>query len=125
MKTSSTKQKGRLLQQQVCQALYNTFAEFDLEPDDFTSRSMGAQGVDIIITPAGKKVVGKLAIECKNKETINVALEFKANADKYPGQTALLFHKKNKYPILVTMRADEFMEIYKDAVKNRRIQRTS
>jgi hypothetical protein len=119
--TSSAKQKGRLLQQKVCALLHTWFNSFGLAPDDFLSRSMGANGVDVILSPHAKRVVGDLAIECKNKETINVAAEFKANADKYPNSIPILFHKKNKYPVLATLNANDLMEILRDAVKTRQI----
>ena len=63
MKTSSAKSKGRRLQQWVVQKLLAMAP--DLEPDDVTSRSMGAGGEDVLLSPAARKYY-PISVECKS-----------------------------------------------------------
>jgi hypothetical protein len=109
MKTSYCKAKGRRLQQAVCAALLSLFPE--LEPDDITSRGMGQQGVDVVLTPAARKVLGHLAIECKNKETLNVTTTFKQHASKYPNDIPLLVHSRNRSETLCTVSLSHYLEL--------------
>ena len=116
MLTSSAKAKGRNLQKLVCEMLYEAFKDKALEPDDFLSRSMGANGTDVILSPAAKKIVGDLAIECKNQEKLNVPTIFKEHAAKYPASLPLLVHKKNHTYALVTIKLDQFLDLLVKAV---------
>ena len=61
--TASRKQKGRRMQQQVMRALLEKFPQ--LEPDDITSRSMGANGSDLLLSPAARKLI-PYDFECKS-----------------------------------------------------------
>lgn len=62
MKTSSAKNKARLLQQHVAKR----FREFlRLEENDAISRPMGSAGSDIIMSPLANRLL-PISIECKN-----------------------------------------------------------
>lgn len=114
MKAASCKAKGRRLQQLVCQRLYEVLGpKYGLYKDDFLSRSMGAQGTDVILSPAAKKVVGNLAIECKNVEALNVSGVFKEHSRKYEpsGATPVLVHTKNHHQVLATITLDYFLNL--------------
>lgn len=63
MKPASAKAKGRILQKFLCSTLLSNFPQ--LEPDDITSRSMGAGGEDVLLSPAARKLV-PYSFECKN-----------------------------------------------------------
>ena len=63
MKPSSAKAKGRLMQQQLMRALLAKFPQ--LEKDDITSRSMGANGSDLLLSPAARKLI-PYDFECKS-----------------------------------------------------------
>ena len=67
MRTSSAKAKGRRLQQRVVADLLATFPT--LTPDDITSRSMGAGGSDVLLSPAAAYLF-PYAVECKNTERL-------------------------------------------------------
>lgn len=69
MKPASIKNKGRLLQKWVVYQILSRFSA--LTVDDVTSRSMGAAGEDVLLSP---KARGKFpfSIECKNTERINL-----------------------------------------------------
>lgn len=64
MRPSSAKQKGRAGQQYVRDAILKQFPT--LEPDDVKSTSMGAQGEDVQLSPAARKLL-PYQIEVKNK----------------------------------------------------------
>ena len=56
-----------------------------------------------------------LHIECKFVEKLNVRQALvQAIHDAPDGVIPVLFHKKSNEPWLVTMRAEEFMEIYRE-----------
>lgn len=116
MTPQSAKAKGRNLQKAVCEALYKSFKQYGLEPDDFLSRSMGANGVDVILSPAARKLLGDLAIECKNQQALNVMAVFQEHMKKYPKSLALLVHKKNHTEVLVTMTLQQFVDVLKKGV---------
>jgi hypothetical protein len=120
MKTSSCKAKGRTLQKYVCQKLHEVFSFLGLEPDDFLSRSMGANGTDVIFSPLATKLVGDYPIECKNVEKLNVPQVYAEHAGKYPGKRALLVHKKNHSKALVTLSLDDFLKILEGDVRGRK-----
>lgn len=67
VKTSSAKGKGRRLQQRIVRDILAAFPH--LTPDDVTSRSMGASGVDVLLSPAAQAVF-PFAVESKNCERI-------------------------------------------------------
>lgn len=60
---AARKQKGRSFQQQLMMALLAKFPQ--LEPDDISSRSMGAGGEDLLLSPAARKLI-PYSFECKS-----------------------------------------------------------
>lgn len=106
-----------MFQQLVCKMLMEIGKLYSLEPDDIMSRGMGQNGVDVMLSPAARKVFGQLACECKNVEALNVATTFKEHQDKYPNQTVLLFHKRKKVEPLVTMTMAHFMTLLANQVR--------
>ena len=68
MKTSSAKQKGRLLQQWVVTKLIEIL---QLDAEDLESRPMGSQGEDVILGKQSRQRF-PYSIECKNQEAVNV-----------------------------------------------------
>lgn len=113
MKTSSAKAKGRRLQQRVRDDL-RTLAGSRLEPEDIESTSMGVNGVDVILTPAAKKLFGPLAIECKNVEKLNAVGVFQQHYEKYAakGMVPLMVHSRNHIEPRVTLLWSDFVRLY-------------
>ena len=60
---AARKSKGRNLQKLVVNKLLEKYKQ--LEPDDITSRSMGANGEDLLLSPAARKLI-PYSFECKN-----------------------------------------------------------
>lgn len=112
MKTSSCKNKGRVLQQLFRNVLRGIGTSRGLVDDDIKSTSMGVSGVDVQLSPAAVKVLGKLAVEAKNVETLNVVKVFMEHAAKYPGHVPILVHKKNGIKPLVTMTLADWQVMY-------------
>lgn len=114
MNTASCKAKGRKLQQLIRDALYEAFSDCGLEDGDIKSTSMGVSGVDVVLSPAAAKVIGKIAIEAKNVEALNVSNVFWKHYNKYSESSLpLLIHKKNRTEVLVTLTLKDFLNIYR------------
>lgn len=109
--TQSKKAKGRNLQKTVRDALLKLGEPYGLEPGDVRSTSMGASGVDVIMSPAAKKMLGDLAIECKNQESLSVPKTYFDHAAKYKQSFNILVHKKNKSEPLVTITLADFITL--------------
>jgi hypothetical protein len=73
---------------------------------------MGQSGVDVLLSPAAKKVF-PLAIECKNCEKLNVPAIFTEHHEKYKNDNRLklLIHSKNRSETLVTLRWEDLLEL--------------
>jgi hypothetical protein len=68
MKPSSAKAKGRRLQQQLAKDVERAFG---LAEGDVLSRSSGATGTDLILSPAAARIF-PFAVEAKNQERVNI-----------------------------------------------------
>lgn len=114
MKTSSCKAKGRNLQKHVVSRILNWFPE--LAPDDCTSRSMGCQGEDILLSPKARTIL-PISIECKNKAAFAVYKDYvqaQSNAGEY---MAVLVIKQNRGTPLAIIDLEHFMELLHDKNK--------
>lgn len=81
MRPQSRKAKGRALQKHVAKRLTDVF---DLEEGDVESRSMGAGGVDILLSPKARRSC-PISIECKNTRgapSLSQVKQSEANAYK-------------------------------------------
>ena len=105
MKTSSAKSKGRRLQQWVRCLLISTF---DLEPDDVHSRSMGAGGEDVMLSPKARAIF-PYSIECKNVEKLNLWEAWKQAEANAGGYEPLLIIKRNRQKPLAVVDAENFI----------------
>lgn len=108
MKPQSAKAKGRNLQKYVVAKILDTFKW--LKPDDVTSRSMGAGGEDVLLSPAARKRL-PISVECKNKARFVIYKDFKqcqANAGEY--QPVLVIKQNHDKPLAV-IDFDYFMEL--------------
>lgn len=111
MKTSSLKAKGRSLQQKVRATLAVLGAQFGLEDGDFVSTPMGVNGPDIQLSPAAKKLMGDLCIECKSVQKIDVFGTYLEHKIKHPHSVNILVTKKDYSDTLVTIDIDLFAEL--------------
>src|SRR4051812_31646681 len=116
MKTASAKNKGRELQKLVRDMYRNLGREFGLVDGDIESRGMGQPGVDIILSPFARSLFSH-DIECKRHRRTSVGPLFKEHFEKYKDieSLKLLYHQDNYSDTLVTMRAEDFFSILKQA----------
>ena len=110
MKPSSCKQKGRSLQKYVCEAILR---EFDLEPDDVTSRSMGANGEDILLSPKARKVF-PFSTECKNQEALNIWTAMQQAEANAKNNIPLLVFKRNRSSIYCCLPMEDLFKLLKN-----------
>ena len=109
MKTSSAKAKGRRLQQWVRDQLIESL---DVHPEDVESRSMGAQGEDVMLARAAREKF-PFSIECKNVEKLNVWDAYdqaKVNSGNYE---PIVVMKRNGKKPLVVIDAEYFISMNK------------
>ena len=114
MKTSSAKAKGRNLQKYVCTCILQLFKS--LQPDDCTSRSMGAGGEDLLLSPTARKLL-PISIECKSHARYSVYKDYEqasANAGKYE---PIVIIKQNHSRPLAIMDLNYFLELLYDKNK--------
>lgn len=119
MKTSSAKAKGRRLQQMVRDVLrkIGKVNQLGVVDGDIESRGMGQNGTDVILSPKANSVFGRLAIECKNCETLNVRKIFEEHASKYDStHIPWLIHSRNHAKALITLEFEDFISYFEEAV---------
>lgn len=105
----SAKSKGVRLQNRIVRKLHERFGA--LEEGDIKPAVMGESGIDIILSPAAKKLI-PFDIESKNQERLNIwaALsQAKANAqdDRIP---AVVF-SRNRSPDYIALPFDAFLDL--------------
>ena len=106
MNSQSGKQKGRRLQQWVRSLLIETF---NLGEDDVQSRSMGANGEDVMLSPAARHCF-PYSVECKNVERLNVWDAYQQACGNAGGHEPLLIIKKNHKEPLAVVDAKHFIK---------------
>lgn len=108
VKPASAKNKGREFQKKVVQLLLETFPE--LAKDDITSRSMGAPGEDILLSPKARMRI-PFSIECKHRASIAIYAWLEQRlGETYP---PIVFAKANHKEPLVVMFAEDFLKLIK------------
>ena len=113
MKSSSAKAKGRRLQQWVRDRMLALVPS--LGANDVVSRSSGAGGTDLILSPLAFGVF-PLAPECKNVERVNVWAAYAQACANQESDAAVpvVFLSRNHANPLVVLDADEFLRILVD-----------
>lgn len=88
-------------------------AYLGLKKGDIESRSMGAPGEDLMLSPKAKTIF-PFCIECKNCESLNVRKVFDEHFEKHKqkDEIKLLVHSKNHSEPLVTLRWKDFIEVF-------------
>ena len=104
---ASRKAKARRLQNTVADMI-RAWCE-GIDPEDIKTATMGETGSDIIMSPLAKELLPFDAVECKNREKLNIwqALE---QMEKH-GDRPVLFFSRNRAEIYVAMKAEDFFSI--------------
>jgi hypothetical protein len=114
MKPQSAKAKGRLLQQRIRDMILQEFPE--LQEDDVTSRSMGAAGVDVLLSPKAQKVF-PFSIEAKNQQALNVWSAMKQAESNAKNNIPLLVFHRNHSSIYACLPIEDLFKILKNETK--------
>ena len=110
----SRKAKGRALQNEIRDAILETFPL--ISPEEVKVAIMGERGVDIHLSNVARTLFGNYAIECKNQESLSIWSALKQaeeNAVHKVRGKPLLFFRRNRSPTYVVMRKEDFFELVK------------
>jgi hypothetical protein len=111
MKPASAKAKGRTFQQEVRKAILDTFPH--LEPDDVRSTSMGAQGEDIQLSPAARKALGGVQIECKRTKSFKTIYGWMEQAKSHGAYKPVVIFRADRLEPLVVLPMSDYLSILK------------
>lgn len=107
---ASSKQRGRLAQQYVRDAILAKFPQ--LTERDVKSTSMGASGVDVLLSEAAVKAF-PYAIEVKNCEKLSIWAAMKqAEANRTKDTQPLLVIKRNREDYIAILKFSDFMQLF-------------
>lgn len=107
--TQSAKAKGRRLQQDVVKMMLKL--DPDLQKDDVTSRSMGAGGEDVLLSPQARMTY-PISVECKAKSKFagyTIMDQAKENCPKNMEPVAIVRADRKK--ALAMVDAEYFLEL--------------
>ncbi len=114
MKTSSAKAKGRNLQKYVVSRILHYFK--DLETDDVSSRSMGASGEDILLSPRARRCL-PISLECKSHARYAIYKDYLQAQNNCGDNAPVVIIKQNNSKPLALMDLEYFLKVMKDASK--------
>tara|TARA_R100001369_G_C3237284_1_gene153355 strand:- start:110 stop:475 length:366 start_codon:yes stop_codon:yes gene_type:complete len=112
----SAKAKGRRLQQWVRDKLYAKFPT--LEDGDIRSTSMGANGEDLLFSPAARRLF-PYSVECKNNKSNAIYKVMDQATENCPkGATPLAIIKADRHKPLAVVDAEHFFQLAKKTGKH-------
>lgn len=109
MKPTSAKAKGRGWQKDVKEAILKTFPE--LEQDDVRSTPIGVNGEDIQLSPAARKVLKGIQIECKRVKAIGRVYEWMDQAKEHGPYMPVVFARADHKEAIVILPMDYFLKL--------------
>ena len=115
MKPASAKAKGRTFQQEVRKAILDAFP--NLQPDDVRSTSMGAQGEDIQLSPAARKALGGIQIECKRTKSFKTVYGWLDQAKTHGNNKPVVFFRADRLEPLVVLPMSDYLNTLKGDLK--------
>lgn len=83
-----------------------------LHPDDITSQVMGANGADLILTPAARAAGANYSVEVKKRKAFAILTDFKQAARHHPDREPLLVFEEDRGELMVLMRASHFADLH-------------
>lgn len=114
IKPASSKAKGRRAQQAIRDSILEAFPQ--LEPDDVKSTSMGAQGEDVQLSPAARKLF-PYQIESKSKAKSQLHTYYE-QAKTHGKHIPLVIVKMDRKETLACVEWSHFLELVKDKNNN-------
>ena len=118
MKISSSKAKGRRLQNYVRDILRRIFIDEwtkypRLEPDDIKSQTMGMTGEDIVLSPRARGYI-PYSFECKNVEKLNIWDSIKQCESNCGDRCPVLVFKRNGTDVYAVLKFENFVNLIKE-----------
>ena len=110
MKPQSAKAKGRNLQKYVVELILRLFPS--LLPDDVTSRSMGAGGEDVLLSPMARRLL-PISIECKNRASFAIYKDYEQCTANSGCNEPVLIIKGNRKKPLVVVDLEHYLKLLK------------
>lgn len=98
MKTSSVKAKGRGLQNKIVRMILATFPQ--LEPDDVQSCTMGANGEDVRLSPAARRLF-PFTVEAKKRARFSIMADYDQARGHGPHEPLLVIEADRRKPLAV------------------------
>lgn len=111
LKSSSVKQKGRRLQQ-WCAGRYLAAFSDDLDSGDVVSRSMGAAGSDLMLSPKAREIL-PYDFECKNTEKLSLWATIEQSQTRVTKENECMcaIVKRNRMQPVVILPWGEFLNL--------------
>lgn len=115
IKVSSAKAKGRSLQKRIADMISQTIGIPVKKDGEIEPRPMSQTGRDVILRGRAKELFRFHGIECKYTEKISIWDAIK-QAETHGGKP-IVFFKKNYTDIYAVLKAEDFFDLYKKALK--------
>lgn len=106
----TNKARGRSFQQEVRDSILEKFPT--LEPGDVVSTSMGAQGEDVRLSPAARKLL-PIQTECKRIKSAIGIYKWYGQAKAHGPHEPVVFLRADRQPALVILSADAYLDLIK------------
>lgn len=116
MKTASAKAKGRLGQQEVAAKLMNKI-ELGLVSGDITSRPMGSQGEDLIVSPQAYKRLYFDDWEVKRRSRVAI-IRWMEQVFKRKSKKAIVCFREDRGEWYCLLKMDDVLELLAKGLKN-------
>ena len=117
MNTRSAKNKGKRLQNWICEQLSKISGLSYGKDEDIASREMGQTGIDVRLSPKARKIIS-WSIEAKNQERLNWYDAIKqAKENQMPNTDWLLIVKKNRFEPVAILDAEVFFNLIEKVIK--------
>lgn len=107
----NNKQRGRSFQQEIRDTILETFST--LEPDDCKSTSSGAQGEDVQLSPAARKLL-PIQIECKRVKSAKGLYNWYNQAKAHGKHEPVVFTRADREIPLVILSATTYLDLMKE-----------
>jgi hypothetical protein len=112
----NNKNRGRSFQQEIRDLILEKFTT--LEPDDCKSTSSGAQGEDVQLSPAARKLL-PIQIECKRTKTAKGLYGWYHQAETHGKHEPVVFFRADREKPLVLLSATTYLNLMLELSKLR------
>ncbi len=83
----------------------------ELEPDDIRSTAMGSSGEDLQLSPAARRALGGIQIECKRKANFKMLYGWMAQAKSHGEHKPVLFIRADREEALAVVPMTDYINL--------------